>query len=52
MQNQSCAHNHIEIDEREGCRVCLSCGAVLPMLKSQNVEWRYGIDDSRVRADV
>jgi transcription initiation factor TFIIIB Brf1 subunit/transcription initiation factor TFIIB len=47
-----CAHTHTERDEREGCCICLSCGAVLPILSSQNVEWRYGIDDSRVRADV
>lgn len=48
----SCVHTHTEIDEREGCRVCLSCGGVLPMLTSHNVEWRSGMDDSRVRADV
>lgn len=49
---ENCAHHQTEIDESGGCRVCVSCGLVLPMLNSGNVEWRNGIEDSRVRADV
>ena len=47
-----CVHPHMEEDESEGCLVCVACGATQPMLSAQNVEWRHGISDGRVRADM
>ena len=48
---EECLHKDKEEDLHEGCLVCVRCGAVFPVVNT-GAEWRGGIEDKRIRADV